>query len=388
MRKLCLKELGVFILLAACLQVNCSDSEEVLRPYKQFDVVVAEGKSLKLWLDNGQRAMCNPVWYFNGRRVAKPHCTVNYGEFVCPAVTRNDAGRYDLWAGDGTRQGQPRLMFSANVQVMRDGEYGLYRVSEPVLKSGMVPEAESFENQLQYQAWDDCFCSGVTNQCWMAPDLYWARNNFNLAKAIPRKTTLLDNETATDYLEIPASTWNGNLITAYGGYLRFPVTDDCYMDRRKPCVLLFDKRNRHRAVAYYLPPSHDQRQALVLMKESSWSLVPTRDGRGGRALNEKIDKSIFMSTLSNIREVYIRGAYSGRSEDKVLIIDMATLYDEGLGEVTTVEECKCHRGYAGLSCELCDKGYYRVYQSINSEGICVSLKRLWMSHMSRYHREE
>ncbi|XP_050079616.1 laminin subunit alpha-1-like [Anopheles maculipalpis] len=379
------KKLGVLILLGTVLFVHCSDSEEELQPYKQFDVVVAEGKRLKLWLDNGQRALCNPVWYFNGRPVAKSHCNSNYGEFVCLAVTRNDAGRYDLWAGDGTRHGQKRLMFSANVQVMREVEHGSYRASEPVVP--IVQEAESVERQLQYQLWDDCFCSGVTNRCGMAQNLFWTRSNFTLAKAIPLTTTLLDDETATDYLEIPSYVWNGNLITAYGGYLRFPVTDDCYANRRKPCILMFDRRNRHRAIGYYLPPSHDQRHVQVPMKESSWTVVPTRDERGERVLEDTIDKFIFMSTLSNIQEIYIRGRYRTRNVDNVLSIDMATLFNEGLGQVTTVEECDCHPGYGGLSCEMCEQGYFRVYESISSAGICISFKERWMSLKRRYRLE-
>lgn len=387
MKHLVTKPVGVLILLASCLLASCTDSEEGLLSHRKFDVVVVEGRSLKLWWDNGQRALCNPTWYFNGRPVAKPHCSANYGELECSAVTRNDAGRYDLWAGDGTRQGQNRLRFSANVQVMRDVAHGRYRASEPVLPSAMVQELESFERQPPHQTWDDCFCSGVTNRCEMALNLYWMRHNFTLTKAIPRTTALLVGETATDYVEIPSSVWNGNLITAYGGYLRFPVTDDCYTNRRKPCVLLFDRRNRHRAVGYYLPPTHDQRHVQVLMKETSWKLVPAGSERDNTIPDDKLHKFTFMSTLSNIQYVYIRGRYRTRDVDSVLSTDMATVYDEGLGQVTTVEECDCHPGYGGMSCELCEKGYFRVYEAVNLNGICASLQELWRSHKRRHRLE-
>uniref|UniRef100_A0A182JVI8 Laminin IV type A domain-containing protein n=1 Tax=Anopheles christyi TaxID=43041 RepID=A0A182JVI8_9DIPT len=359
------------------------DSEDVSLEYETtptFDVVIAEGKKLKLKVhDYGRRPLCNPVWNFNGNPVSKSRCIPSYGELVCPSVKREDAGRYDLWGGDGNRHNQARLIFSANVQVTKHVER-----DEPVMRIAHVQDISPPFERINRE-WNDCFCSGVTGRCRMAHELYRMRKTFNLSNMTFIRTLLLaDEESATTYLRIPLSDLLGNLITAYGGNMRFPVTEECYTDRSKPCLLMFDKRNMHRAVAYFLPASHDQRQVQVEMKESSWKLLSAIDERGDREPEEALTKFIFMSTLSNIHEVYIRGRYRTRNEDNILSIDMASSYDEGLGPVTTVEECDCHPGYGGLSCERCEKGYLRSFETISSEGICLSIPELWKLHKKVY----
>ncbi|XP_053667939.1 laminin subunit alpha-2-like [Anopheles marshallii] len=364
--------LGVFIVFSVCWSVHCSNVDDVLLEYENFNMEVMEGKRLKLLFHYGHRHLRNPKWYFNGRPISKTRCTANYGELVCPAVQRNDSGRYDLWAVDGSEYSQARLMFSVIVQVIKSAEHDL---SELIIQSDSVQAVESFTQPLG--SWNDCFCSGVTSRCRMASDLYRTRNNFNLSNAIPETTLLLESETKEEnYLKIPSSVWIENLITAYGGYLRFPVTDECYINRSKPCILLFDKRNKHRAIGYYLSPSHDQRPVQILMKESNWRLVSTKYERDDRIPEDTINKFIFMSTLSNIKAIYIRGRYR-TLENNIITIEMATLYDDGLGKVTTVEDCSCHPGYGGLSCEICNKGYVRMYESVNPNGICVSILELW-----------
>ncbi|XP_049294414.1 laminin subunit alpha-1-like [Anopheles funestus] len=382
MRDLFVTLLGLFTLFSICLSVHVTDLEDASQEYDTFNVEVKEGKKLKLLFRHGQHILRNPKWYFNGRPIPRTRCTSNYGELLCPAVTRNDSGRYDLWIGDGTRHSQTRLMFSANVQVVKNADYDF---SEVIPQRDTVQEVDTFSQD--YEILNDCFCSGVTGRCTIATDLYRTRHKFKLSNAIPEKTLLLEGETATDYLKIPSFVWNGNLITAYGGYLRFPVTDECYIDRSKPCILLFDKRNRHRAIGFFLPPSHDQKQVQVLMKETNWRLVPAYYERGDRIPEDEINKFIFMSTLSHINDVYIRGRYRMPDENNVLTIDMATVYNDGLGKVTTVEDCACHPGYGGLSCERCNKGYIRVYESVNTDGMCLSISELWKLHKNKYSLE-
>uniref|UniRef100_A0A1S4H5A6 Laminin IV type A domain-containing protein n=1 Tax=Anopheles gambiae TaxID=7165 RepID=A0A1S4H5A6_ANOGA len=378
----CVKLLAVVgLLFPLCILVNCNDSEDVSLEYETtptFDVVIAEGKKLKLKVhDYGHRPLCNPVWYFNGRPVSKSRCIPSYGELVCPSVKREDAGRYDLWGGDGSRHSQARLIFSANVQVTRAVERDL--PEERIAKVQDEPPP-FFERKNRVE--NDCFCSGVTERCRMALDLYRMRKTYDLSNLTAVR--LGGESSGANYIRIPLSVLLGNLITAYGGYMRFPVTEECYTDRSKPCVVMVDKRNMHRAVGYFLPTSHDQRQVQVLLKESNWKLLPAIDELSDRDSGDELTKFIFMSTLSNIHSVYIRGRYRTRSEENILSIDMASSYDEGLGTVTTVEECDCHPGYGGLSCERCEKGYLRTYDSISPEGICLSIPELWELHKKIY----
>lgn len=162
------------ILLRSNSVLFSSDSEDVSLEYETtptFDVVIAEGKKLKLKVhDYGHRPLCNPVWYFNGRPVSKSRCIPSYGELVCPSVKREDAGRYDLWGGDGSRHSQARLIFSANVQVTRAVERDL--PEERIAKVQDEPPP-FFERKNRVE--NDCFCSGVTERCRMALDLYRMR---------------------------------------------------------------------------------------------------------------------------------------------------------------------------------------------------------------------
>uniref|UniRef100_A0A182PJK6 Laminin IV type A domain-containing protein n=1 Tax=Anopheles epiroticus TaxID=199890 RepID=A0A182PJK6_9DIPT len=363
------------------------DSKDVSLEYETtptFDVVIAEGRKLKLKVhDYGRRPLCNPVWYFNSQPVSKSRCIASYGELVCPVVRREDAGRYDLWGGDGSRHSQTRLIFSANVQVTRAVEQ-----DEPEMRFAKVQDEAPFERI--NRGWDDCFCSGVTGRCRMAADLYRMRQKINLSNFTSQRVLLLANqETGMNYIRIPLSDMVGNLITSYGGYIRFPVTEECYNDRSKPCVLMIAKRNTHvrstqPVLGYFLPASYDQRQVQVLMKESNWKLLAPYDERGDREPETEMTKFIFMTTLSNIHELYIRGEYQSRTKDNMLSIDMASSYNEGLGIVNTVEECDCHPGYGGLSCERCEKGYLRSYNRISAEGICLSIPELWKLHKNMY----
>uniref|UniRef100_A0A182MYB8 Laminin IV type A domain-containing protein n=1 Tax=Anopheles dirus TaxID=7168 RepID=A0A182MYB8_9DIPT len=376
----------VLALSSAHLLVCCFDSEDVSLEHEvhppSYDVEVMEGKLLQLKV-SGEGPMCNPSWLHNGRAVSKTRCKVSYGELMCPAVSRSDAGRYDLWSGDGTAHGQNRLKFTAFVRVLQDTERV---VLEPEARNAAPQEVEPIVHRYRERLWDDCFCSGVTGRCAMAPNLYRARITYNLSKAESVRKLLATFDAApSNYLKIPGLVF-GNLITAYGGYLRFPVTEECYADRSKPCIVVDHKRYTNRAIGFFLPRQHDQRQVQVLMTESSWSLLAPaqRNEYEDDPASPALSKFVFMSMLSNIDAMYIRGSYRTRGDGNQLSVDVASRHDGGLGVVTTVERCDCHEGYAGFSCERCDKNYLRTYESVNENGVCVSLAEVWESSKNKY----
>lgn len=364
-----------FFYLASGYVIQSEVEDNEYAPH--YEVHLREGKQLTL-ADYTNKQLYFPHWYYEGRLLTDSRCRVTQINLVCPSITRYDGGLYELVATD--RNDRRYLVMSAKVHVTRD--VAEPRVFEPV--SRFVEEVERVPARDRF--YDDCFCSGITGRCRMAEDLYRSVHNFNLSSAEPIERVLSPTDATPERcVAIPGSVWGGNLITSYGGYLRFPVTNECYMERTKPCVVLADKHGL--AIGHFLSPRHDTRQLSVLMKESSWRLLNATEVSGTvpNAYGEQtVDKFTFMSVLSHIHMVYIRGRYHSH-EDTVLSIDQASAYNDlGLGKVNTVEECLCHRGYAGLSCERCEKGYARNDETISSNGVCISLSELWRSIKRKY----
>uniref|UniRef100_A0A182R0B5 Laminin IV type A domain-containing protein n=1 Tax=Anopheles farauti TaxID=69004 RepID=A0A182R0B5_9DIPT len=367
------------------LLVCCYDAENVSlehEPTATFEVEIVEGKRLRLHHDG---PMCNPAWRHNGRPVSSSRCKVSHGELIFPAVSRNDAGRYDLWSGDGKAHGTSRLIFSAFVRVVPDTERIVLR--EPETRNAPPRMVEPIVHRYRERWWTDCFCSGVTERCKMAPNLYRARVTFNLTNAatVRNRTTPFDS-TPSSYLQIPGAVFE-NLITAYGGYLRFPLTEECYTDRSKPCLVITHKRFVHRAIAFYLPRQHDQRPVQVPMTEPNWKLLTLAredEHDPNRMRPMELDKFNFLRVLTNIGTIYIRGGLRARSDGNELSVDVASRTDEGLGTVTTVEQCDCHEGYVGLSCERCDTDYLPLYGTVREDGVCIHLLDVWESSKRKY----
>ncbi|XP_053670096.1 laminin subunit alpha-1-like [Anopheles nili] len=379
---------GLFVLYALASVVHAGysipafeSSEEVSEEYElpqMFNVEVIEGRRMKLKALNDQnRPFCRARWMHNNRPIERTRCTPSYSELVCPSMTSQDAGRYDLWARDDSHGRQTRLLFSANVHVTKNVDQ--FQV-DTVPSNTIVRESEPLGVQ-QFEE-EDCFCSGVTARCSLATYLYRKRETYDLSKAESVQFEWTGWSEPVSFMKVPPSVWFGNIITAYGGYLRFPVTEACYTSRSKPCVLLTDKRNV--TLGYNLPPQHDQRQVQVLMKPSSWYVVaaPTHLREH---LERELSKFSFMSVLSNVNTVFVRGSAPGRTrEENLLTLDTASLDDEGLGRVNTVEDCSCHPGYTGMSCERCESGYVRESNPNNPNGICISLLQLWRIHQQKY----
>uniref|UniRef100_A0A182IYS8 Laminin IV type A domain-containing protein n=1 Tax=Anopheles atroparvus TaxID=41427 RepID=A0A182IYS8_ANOAO len=345
------------------------------------EVILFEGRKLMLTFeDRTNRRVAFTRWYHNGLPISertRRGCYVTFDKMVCSEVARQDEGRYELWGSD--RTGQRYLIQSANVRVIPQPMQP--PVSEPVAR--VMAEVEPVPAPTpRYH--DDCFCSGVTSRCRMANNLYRMQIPFNLSNAEPVDYLTPTARREEQHVAIPGTVWGGNLITAYGGYLRLPVTNECYRDRSEPCMVLVDKYGQ--AIGYYLSPLHDQRELSVLMKEASWRLLKTpgeSESEPSPRTTQQLDKFTFMFVLSNIETAYVRGRY-GSFENTVLTIDLATPYDKGLGTVRTVEECFCHEGYAGLSCERCDSGYRRFTEVINSNGVCISNQDLWHFMKQKY----
>lgn len=84
----------------------------------------------------------------------------------------------------------------------------------------------------------------------------------------------------------------------------------------------------------------------------------------------------FMSVLSNVDSILLRGSFHTDQVESILI--RATLNSGRIANndisFSLVEQCKCPIGYSGLSCEYCAFGYMRVYENSSDHeriGKCV-----------------
>lgn len=73
----------------------------------------------------------------------------------------------------------------------------------------------------------------------------------------------------------------------------------------------------------------------------------------------------FMSVLSNVESMLLRGTYHTDQVESILIRANFSSRKDFTNSITSslVEQCKCPIGYSGLSCENCEFGYVRLYEN-------------------------
>lgn len=116
----------------------------------------------------------------------------------------------------------------------------------------------------------------------------------------------------------------------------------------------------------------------ILLTEDTWYHVPnfvkdivTRLRRT-EYRGDPVSRTQFMSVLTNLDSILIRGTY--HTDQAEGILKRATLYTGDISrsndvlEVTDsdfsfVEKCHCPYGYAGLSCEECMFGHIKIYEN-------------------------
>lgn len=90
---------------------------------------------------------------------------------------------------------------------------------------------------------------------------------------------------------------------------------------------------------------------------------------------DPVTRMQFMSVLSDVETVMIRGTY--HTDQVESILERATLYagsEIEEHEWSLVEECQCPPGYSGLSCETCTFGYVRIFENSTTHeliGKCI-----------------
>lgn len=357
------RSVAVFLALyASCSGLELQSEESTL--LNRLNAVVPHGKRLKLKVENLNHPALR--WRFNGRPVSEK-CEVAIAQssstLICADMDWTDAGlyEYEAIAANGRRE----IVLAVDVKVAECTE-------ELAAK-----QQQQLEERKVEKVQEECFCSGITDRCRKAVDLFRNQIVTNVTES-----DMVDLKISSDTVEESWSedseqeSWTyyslprshvGNLLKSYGGFFDFPANDDG-IDEDGPDVILKGKQ--------FTVVHHNRRE--LLSSEASRSRMQMTEDDWRQLNGERVTKSVFMTVLGNVKAFYVKCHQFRVAEPQLMVLDSADWIDRGLGAVTSVEECECRTGYKGRSCESCSRGYYRRY-AVGAQGICVSIREKWES---------
>lgn len=87
-----------------------------------------------------------------------------------------------------------------------------------------------------------------------------------------------------------------------------------------------------------------------------------------------VTREQFLSILTDLKHILLRAKFHTDQIESVLqSTELAVGKDLG-SSGSRVERCSCPSGYTGLSCEMCDYGYVRIFKNVSEfseESVCV-----------------
>ncbi|KAJ7414023.1 laminin subunit alpha 1 [Willisornis vidua] len=169
--------------------------------------------------------------------------------------------------------------------------------------------------------------------------------------------------------------WPINQLTAFGGDLKYTVSYDIPMESVDSDIVssvdVIIQGNGQilstRAAGLSLQPYEEYSNAVRLVSENFIEFNTKK----------AIDREMLMTVLANVTHLLIRANYN-IAKKAVYRLDSVTLDTASanvidLSSAPDVEFCECPQGYAGVSCESCLPGFYRV-DGILFGGICQPCK--------------
>ncbi|KAM5218754.1 laminin subunit alpha-1 isoform 1-T1 [Hipposideros larvatus] len=240
------------------------------------------------------------------------------------------------------------------------------------------------------QGCSECFCFGVSDVCdslsWSIGQVKdmagWLVTNLISPNKIPSQqdvlggrhqvsinnTVVMQSLTSKYYWSAPEA-YLGNKLTAFGGFLKYTVSYDI------PVGMVDSDLMSHADVIIkgngLTLSTWAEDLSLQPYEEYAIKLVP----ENFRDFNNKreIDRDQLMTVLANVTHLLIRANYNSAKMAlyrlESVSLDTASPNVIDLALATDVEHCECPQGHAGISCESCLSGYYRV-DGILFGGIC------------------
>ncbi|CAD7085668.1 unnamed protein product [Hermetia illucens] len=248
-----------------------------------------------------------------------------------------------------------------------------------------------------------CFCSGVAVTCRSYEMEMTSFETLDAWKVTDITKTIVayptrDNDTGNlvfgmyEMPDVEAVYWlapksyAGNRLESYGSSLVVQASwvvirgDTSGKPTSGPNIILIGKNG---AKIAYADEEFQEYGATIRipLTEKGWYHVPktvkdivTRLRRT-EYRGDPVTRMQFMSVLSDVETVMIRGTY--HTDQVESILERATLYagsEIEEHEWSLVEECQCPPGYSGLSCETCTFGYVRIYENSTTHeliGKCI-----------------
>ncbi|XP_029446888.1 laminin subunit alpha-1 [Rhinatrema bivittatum] len=246
------------------------------------------------------------------------------------------------------------------------------------------------------QGCTECFCFGVSGVCdslfwhrsqvsdsggWLVTDQYGAnrlqpqQDLFDGPQQISINNTEARKDLKSTYYWTAPKVYLGNKLTAFGGYLNYTVSYDIPVESTDSELVsnvdVIIQGNGHvlstRSEGLLLQPYEEHSNEVKLVPESFIDFSTKR----------AIDRDKLMIVLANVNSLQIRASYNIAQRAvyrlRSVTLDIASPNVIDLLPAVEVENCECPKGYAGISCESCTLGYYRV-DGILFGGICEPCK--------------
>ncbi|PIO37467.1 hypothetical protein AB205_0171200, partial [Aquarana catesbeiana] len=205
----------------------------------------------------------------------------------------------------------------------------------------------------------ECFCFGVSGDCdelfwhttqmsdihgWHVSDLHGSERMYPQQDLFdgPHQISINNSEArktlhSVYYWEAPSS-YLGNKLTSYGGFLRYTVSYDIPVESLDG-ELVYN-------VDLVMQPYEEYTAEIKLLPENFLDFYTKRP----------VDRDRLMTVLANINRLLIRATYNNAKSAVTRLssvtLDTATPNVIDLLPAVQVENCECPPGYAGTSCEV------------------------------------
>eukprot|EP00095_Tigriopus_kingsejongensis_P005966 maker-scaffold48_size466083-snap-gene-1.17 protein:Tk05966 transcript:maker-scaffold48_size466083-snap-gene-1.17-mRNA-1 annotation:"basement membrane-specific heparan sulfate proteoglycan core protein" len=312
-----------------------------------------------------------------------------YGELTCPDAMEMDQGAYSCEAINSKGS-----CFAGSPGCGQPGQDAIVVLRRP---DGICPPGQFNGNANLERECLPCFCFGATEEC-SSTELYLTERpvpnngyilygvsvdssgsmnvspNFRQQPAILSPTRsgqqVFSQETRslgqdTPFFKLPI---DGSQLKSYGGYLTLTLR---FSGNGSPTMAPAIIVKGNGVIMAYVVPMNDLKtdetnEVKIRFWEGLWfkRVYPSgQEVQGG----EPVTRNEILMALDNIEYLLVKGQYLDDIVDTTIEdirINSAENQDQGMGTANFVEQCRCPKGYMGLSCEECAPDYERVEQGL------------------------